>query len=162
MAYSATLTRPIDTPASFGARFLAYFIDGLVVSIPIIVLVALFGAGIAGAVSTLESADAEMSDAMLASITGAVTLLSGLSMVICYGYFLYTWSIGTSVGMKLLGLRMVRADNGEAPGLGRAIIRLIITMVSAMFFYLGYLWMLWDGQKQTWHDKVAGTVVIVA
>ena len=26
--------------------------------------------------------------------------------------------------------------------------------------YLGYFWMLWDGEKQTWHDKLATTVVV--
>jgi uncharacterized RDD family membrane protein YckC len=31
---------------------------------------------------------------------------------------------------------------------------------SAFFFYIGYLWMLWDREKQTWHDKVARSVVV--
>jgi hypothetical protein len=26
--------------------------------------------------------------------------------------------------------------------------------------YLGYLWMLWDDQKQTWHDKIVDSAVI--
>jgi uncharacterized RDD family membrane protein YckC len=29
-----------------------------------------------------------------------------------------------------------------------------------MIFYLGYLWMLWDPQQQTWHDKLVGTTVV--
>ena len=31
---------------------------------------------------------------------------------------------------------------------------------SASFFLLGYLWMLWDKEKQTWQDKFAGSVVV--
>jgi len=27
-------------------------------------------------------------------------------------------------------------------------------------FLLGYLWMLWDAQQQTWHDKLANTTVV--
>jgi len=27
---------------------------------------------------------------------------------------------------------------------------------------IGYLWMLWDDEKQTWHDKVVGSVVVPA
>jgi uncharacterized RDD family membrane protein YckC len=27
-------------------------------------------------------------------------------------------------------------------------------------FLLGYLWMLWDSEKQTWHDKAANAVVV--
>jgi uncharacterized RDD family membrane protein YckC len=26
--------------------------------------------------------------------------------------------------------------------------------------YLGYFWMLWDREAQTWHDKLASTVVV--
>ena len=26
--------------------------------------------------------------------------------------------------------------------------------------FLGYFWMLWDREKQTWHDKMAGSVVV--
>ena len=32
--------------------------------------------------------------------------------------------------------------------------------ISGQICYLGYLWMLWDGKNQTWHDKVAGTFVV--
>ena len=30
----------------------------------------------------------------------------------------------------------------------------------AIVICLGYLWMLWDPEKQTWHDKMAGSVVV--
>jgi uncharacterized RDD family membrane protein YckC len=32
-------------------------------------------------------------------------------------------------------------------------------LISAIVLCLGYLWMLWDGEQQTWHDKIAGTHV---
>jgi len=32
--------------------------------------------------------------------------------------------------------------------------------VSWVVFLLGYLWMLWDSEKQCWHDKFAGDVVV--
>jgi hypothetical protein len=28
-------------------------------------------------------------------------------------------------------------------------------------FYLGFIWVAFDGKKQGWHDKIAGTVVII-
>jgi uncharacterized RDD family membrane protein YckC len=37
-----------------------------------------------------------------------------------------------------------------------------MSIVSAVVFLLGYLWMIWDSEKQTWHDKVAGSVVVPA
>jgi uncharacterized RDD family membrane protein YckC len=31
---------------------------------------------------------------------------------------------------------------------------------SIIVLFLGFLWMIWDQEKQTWHDKIAGTIVI--
>ena len=33
-------------------------------------------------------------------------------------------------------------------------------IVSASILCLGYLWMIWDDDRQTWPDKVAGTSVV--
>ena len=35
-----------------------------------------------------------------------------------------------------------------------------MSIVSGLACGLGYLWMLWDPQRQTWHDKAAGTYVV--
>ncbi len=32
--------------------------------------------------------------------------------------------------------------------------------MSAIVLLLGYLWMLWDKENQTWHDKMATSVVV--
>ena len=32
--------------------------------------------------------------------------------------------------------------------------------MTALPLGLGYLWAIWDKQKQGWHDKMAGTVVV--
>jgi uncharacterized RDD family membrane protein YckC len=34
--------------------------------------------------------------------------------------------------------------------------------VSGAVVLIGFLWMIWDREKQTWHDKAAGSVVIPA
>jgi uncharacterized RDD family membrane protein YckC len=48
---------------------------------------------------------------------------------------------------------------GFARGLGQTAAR-ILSGLLCYLSYLGYFWMLWDGQKQTWHDKLATTVVV--
>jgi uncharacterized RDD family membrane protein YckC len=45
--------------------------------------------------------------------------------------------------------------------MGRAIGRWCVRFVSAAPIFLGYLWMLWDDDKQTWHDKVVRSRVVV-
>jgi uncharacterized RDD family membrane protein YckC len=66
---------------------------------------------------------------------------------------------GQTVGKMALGLRVVGPDGGN-PSFWRAALREEIgKLISAIVLCLGYLWMLWDGEQQTWHDKIAGTHV---
>lgn len=68
---------------------------------------------------------------------------------------------GQTWGRRITNVRVVRAADGESPGWGRAIGRVLFAgIVSGQCCYLGYLWMLWDGENRTWHDMVAGTRVI--
>lgn len=76
-------------------------------------------------------------------------------------YFLILWMLaGQTIGKAIMGLRIVRTD-GERINLRRAVIRLAGYWLSAILF-LGYLWALVDSRRQTWHDKLAGTLVIYA
>jgi uncharacterized RDD family membrane protein YckC len=52
--------------------------------------------------------------------------------------------------------------HGGAIGYGRGFLRQIVKNISGVVLLLGYLWMLWDKEKQCWHDKIAGTVVVPA
>jgi uncharacterized RDD family membrane protein YckC len=76
----------------------------------------------------------------------------------------YNWifnSLGWSPGKRIRGMRLVTAD-GEPPGPGRGLTRALVAFVSGFLFIaaLGYFWAIWDGKRQTWHDKVAGTYVV--
>lgn len=59
-----------------------------------------------------------------------------------------------------MGIRVVAIGTGEPIGYGRAIGRAVMSIVSALAILLGYIWMIWDKDKQTWHDKVASSVVV--
>jgi len=63
-------------------------------------------------------------------------------------------------GKLVLGLRIVDADTGGVPTIGRFALRYVGYLVSALPLGLGYLWALWDKRRQGWHDKMAGTLVI--
>jgi uncharacterized RDD family membrane protein YckC len=45
-------------------------------------------------------------------------------------------------------------------GMGQAGLRYVGKIISGIPCGLGYFWMLWDDQKQCWHDKIASTKVI--
>jgi len=76
-----------------------------------------------------------------------------------YGYFEGSPS-GQTVGKKALSIRVVDFNTGGPIGFGRGFLRWIGKLVSGIPCYLGYLWMLWDKEKQTWHDKIATSVVV--
>jgi uncharacterized RDD family membrane protein YckC len=67
---------------------------------------------------------------------------------------------GAGVGKRALGLRVVDQRTGGPIGYPRALVRWLTQLISAAVFFLGYLWMLWDPEKQCWHDKLAGDVVV--
>ena len=67
---------------------------------------------------------------------------------------------GATVGKNALSIRTVDQNTGQPIGTGRSIGRYFARWISAIPCALGYLWMLWDDQQQTWHDKMTTSVVI--
>ena len=63
-------------------------------------------------------------------------------------------------GKRVLGIRVVRLDSAGPLGWTTALLRNPCRIVSALPLLLGYLWMLWDKEKMTWHDKLSKTVVV--
>jgi uncharacterized RDD family membrane protein YckC len=66
---------------------------------------------------------------------------------------------GGTMGKRMLGLRLVRTDGARVP-LGRAIVRELVRLVASLgSLGLGFLWMLDQPERRTWHDLAAGTIV---
>ena len=77
--------------------------------------------------------------------------------------YLYVRALGRGQtwGCRIVGIKVLREDNGEPLGFWRALGRQAFAqIISAYVFYLGYLWAAWDSKKQTWHDKVVGSTVV--
>jgi uncharacterized RDD family membrane protein YckC len=76
----------------------------------------------------------------------------------------FTWfhgSAGRTPGKMLLGLRVVQAT-GEPMTFGLAFLRWVGYIVSKIVLYLGFFWIAFDRRKQGWHDKIAGTLVVMS
>jgi uncharacterized RDD family membrane protein YckC len=63
-------------------------------------------------------------------------------------------------GKMATRLIIVDAKTGGKPTTGQYIRRYLGYYVSALPFFIGLFWVGIDRQKQGWHDKIAGTVVI--
>ncbi|MEO6875188.1 MAG: RDD family protein, partial [Opitutaceae bacterium] len=70
------------------------------------------------------------------------------------------WKLrGTTVGGIVCGLKVVRLDDRPVDW-GTAIVRALACFLSLMVLGLGFLWVIFDDQRQSWHDKIAGTTVV--
>jgi len=87
-------------------------------------------------------------------------ILIGLAAGIAYTVYFIGSGSGQTPGMRLLGIRAIDARTQGRVDYGTAFIRYLIAIGSSLACYVGYLWMLWDPEKQTWQDKVAGTYVV--
>lgn len=69
---------------------------------------------------------------------------------------------GQTLGKRAMRIRVTSIDTGYPLGYQRAFIRNLARTLSWIPFCLGYLWMLWSPEKQTWHDMIARAVVVPA
>ena len=75
-------------------------------------------------------------------------------------YFVGLWvARGTTVGGLILRIRVVRLD-GRPLDFPTALVRSLGAVLSVAILGIGYFWCAWDPEKQTWHDKLAGTAVV--
>jgi uncharacterized RDD family membrane protein YckC len=69
---------------------------------------------------------------------------------------------GSRWGQKIIGIRMLKETTGQPVGGWFAIGRAFVHILDSIPCYIGYLWPLWDSKKQTFADKIMGTVVVNA
>jgi uncharacterized RDD family membrane protein YckC len=67
---------------------------------------------------------------------------------------------GSAPGKRVLRLKVVDPSDGTEIGYRRALVRRLGWLASIAPLYLGLAWMLWDPQRQTFHDKLARSIVI--
>ena len=89
-----------------------------------------------------------------------IDVISVFSIVISFGYVVLLNANGGTLGKRMLDMRLQNRETGENIGVGMAVIRYFVALVSGLAILIGYLWSIWDPNKQTWHDKAAGSVVV--
>lgn len=120
--------------AGFWVRVAAWFVDALLVGLPLGILSQIFG------------------DTIYTSI---------LVIIVFWGYtFFMVTSYQATLGKMVVGLR-IQGSNGEKIGFGRVFMREFIgKILSSLVLSVGYLMVAWTNKKQGLHDKIADTVVI--
>jgi uncharacterized RDD family membrane protein YckC len=67
---------------------------------------------------------------------------------------------GATPGKMIISAVIVDEKTLAAPSRQQLVLRYFGYYVSTIVVCLGYLWIAFDARKQSWHDKIAGTVVI--
>ena len=117
--------------AGWGTRALGYLIDALIS----IAVQAVFG----------------LIDAGLGQV-------AGLAVAIWFGYL--TGTTGQTPGRKAVGITVLRESDGHHLGAGAGIGRAFLHILDALPLLLGFFWPIWDPKKQTFADKIIGSVVV--
>lgn len=105
---------------------------------------------------------------LLAVVTGVVDRVvtggAAVGFLVGGAYFTYFHSTpaGQTAGNRLCDIRVVDGGTGDHLDHVRALLRWLMSYASGIALFIGYLWMLWDPTKQTWHDKVANSYVVKA
>jgi uncharacterized RDD family membrane protein YckC len=123
----------IPVYGTFGQRFLAILIDGVILIIPELLL---------------------QRSLPLVGYYPLVIILQWL-----YFAIMESGSNQATFGKKAMGLKVTNL-NGEKINFAQASGRYFGKIISSLILFIGYLRMLWDDKKQTLHDKMAGTLVV--
>jgi uncharacterized RDD family membrane protein YckC len=135
-------------------------------------------AGIATRALALAT-DAALATVLFMSVTGLAALVASLVgglrpewlvgvllaagwILLAGSYFVLFWSAaGQTPGMRLLRLRVL-GPSGEAPSLGRSIVRLVGLVLAIVPLFAGFLPVLFTERRRGLADFMAGTVVVYA
>ena len=103
---------------------------------------------------------ASLLDAILLSVAAAMVHLASLFLLLFAAYCIVLWALkGTTIGGIICGLKLVRLDDRPIDWTV-AVVRGLAGFLSLAVLGLGFLWVAFDDEKQSWHDKIAGTTIV--
>lgn len=137
--------------AGFWIRFVAKFIDGLILLVPNIIIQTVIVALIAPSGSNQAPSGAQVAIVLLPILFNFA--IQGLYSVILVSRYGATW------GKMALGLRIV-TENGGKVSTARATGRFFAELVSSLTLLIGYIIAGFDAEKRALHDHICSTRVI--
>jgi hypothetical protein len=95
----------------------------------------------------------------------AVAIFSLASYLLAFAYWMWNLAYrqgktGSSIGKSLLKFKVVSDKTWQPIGFGQSVARQFAHIIDYCACYVGYLWPLWDPQRQTLADKVMSTVCV--
>ena len=143
----------------FWRRLFAFLIDKTIIyALSITICVAAILA--VGLGSDIRGIVFSTPDEMFGRVGAFMSFCVSLSLLTDMLYFtLFHGITGQTPGKMLFHLHVTAASGGPITK-GTAFLRWVGYLISAFFFFLGFLWIAFDRKKQGWHDKIALTSVV--
>jgi uncharacterized RDD family membrane protein YckC len=137
--------------AGIPLRFVAVLLDALLVFVPLFIVIGLMSGG--GYRSDLNG------ESNFGVDLGGHELLLWIALGIGY-YVVCESAAGATLGKRMVGIRVVGED-GDALTFGAAIVRNLLRLVDALFFYLvGFVFAILSTRGQRLGDRAAHTIVV--
>ena len=95
---------------------------------------------------------------LVVPLPGAVPGPFFVLVLIAYHAAFWAWK-GTTLGGLVCGLKVVRTD-GRPMDRSVALVRALAAVFSALPLFLGFFWAGWSAERRSWHDLIAGTLVV--
>jgi uncharacterized RDD family membrane protein YckC len=149
-----TKNMPTYPLATIGKRFLAMLLDALILGVIGEIYNAVFGSTLP---DNILLNDMISFDDFLQLMMPALVVSILISAI--YHIFFMTRTNGQTPGKRALGIRVVKKDGTPITFID-ALLRNVVGYTLSGIFALGYIWALFDSEKQGWHDKIAGTTVV--
>lgn len=97
---------------------------------------------------------------MLSKVLHGLSAVSGNVPFWFAVYCVIMWATkGTTIGGIICGLKLVRLDDRPVDW-GVALVRALAGFLSLAIAGLGFIWVAFDDDRQSWHDKIAGTTIV--
>lgn len=135
------------TLAPLGKRALAYLIDELLVSLLFIFIY-------------MDQIPPNATTEETITIINSLVLYVMVLKVVYQTFFV--WMYGATLGRIAMKIRVISLSDLEKPSFLLSLSRASFRIISESLFYLGFAWAMLNPKRETWHDKVAHTLVVNA
>jgi uncharacterized RDD family membrane protein YckC len=162
--YATPVPQPRVLYAGFWLRFVAYLIDGIIIGIPFVVVLAVL-AVVTGAGAALSNIHpGEQPPEALIALLGAGFIFSIILVAIIGGWLYYAMMESSSwqatLGKRALGLYVTDME-GRRISFARASGRFFSKIITGLIpFAIGYIMAGFTAKKQALHDMIAGCLVL--
>ncbi|MBL8675585.1 MAG: RDD family protein [Rhodospirillales bacterium] len=151
-------------PAGFWIRFIAALVDGIIIGIPMMILMAILFGGSFGAIMSASTTNDEAAIAAAAAgAAGAFLIFIPIAIIIGWLYeaLMLSSAAGATLGKRMVGVKVLKGD-GTRLSFGRATGRHFAkAIVTPMIpFAIGYIMAGFTERKRALHDMIGDTMVV--